>query len=103
MALNHSGASRAGVQQSPFGHQTPSIPVARSITLARIASPVSVQKKYQSLALWALRRHFQESRRLLKEGDMVAVPLSGSLGTLFDGISEKEEKQWISVDELVEQ
>jgi peroxin-6 len=103
MDLSYSGKVYAGIQQSPFGHQTPPVPMAGSITLARIASPVSVQKKYQPLVLWALRRHLHESKQLLKEGDMLAIPLNSSLGTLLDGVTEKEGKQGPSVAELADQ
>lgn len=91
------------VQKTAFGSQIPPVPAARSITLARIASPPSVQKRYQQLVLWALRKYLQESRRLLKQGDTVAVALNSSLSTLFEGVTEKEGKHSVFADELIQQ
>ncbi|KIK59642.1 hypothetical protein GYMLUDRAFT_226408 [Collybiopsis luxurians FD-317 M1] len=59
---------------SSFGSREPPIPIARSITVARIASPVSINKVYQKSFLDALRLHFYR-RRLIKQGDLVAVAI----------------------------
>lgn len=53
------------------------------------------------MVLWELRRNLHESNQLLKEGDIVAIPLNTSLGTLLDGMSEKGGAQEASVDELL--
>ncbi|BGP19899.1 hypothetical protein JCM10213_008627 [Rhodosporidiobolus nylandii] len=49
------------------------LPVAASLTLARLASPYSVNKQYQPLFLEGLKEHFQMSRRVVKQGDVIAV------------------------------
>jgi len=63
----------------PSGHRIPSLPVAKYITLSRIASPVSVDKRYEERFTTGLRKHFEqddkENKRLIKQGDVIAVPV----------------------------
>ncbi|KAF7311671.1 AAA domain-containing protein [Mycena kentingensis (nom. inval.)] len=58
---------------TPFGSGPPAIPTAKSVTIARVASPVSTNRIYQNAFLYALRTHFTSSKRLVKQGDLVAV------------------------------
>jgi peroxin-6 len=64
----------------PSGHRTPALPVAKYITLARIATPWSVDKRYEDRFTRGLRSHFEREQgvgsRLIKQGDVVAVPIS---------------------------
>jgi hypothetical protein len=63
----------------PSGHRTPSLPIAKYITLSRIASPWSVDKRYEERFTTGLRRHFEqegkERMRLIKQGDVIAIPV----------------------------
>ncbi|KAG7452765.1 AAA-domain-containing protein [Guyanagaster necrorhizus] len=61
---------------SPFGSGKPTVPTARSITVARVASPISVDRTYQSLFVTALQRHFEGAPTLVKAGDVIAVALN---------------------------
>ncbi|GAA6063493.1 hypothetical protein JCM10212_004452 [Sporobolomyces blumeae] len=56
----------------------PPLPTAASVTLARIASPHSVNKTYQPLFLDGLKEHFQTRRRVVKKGDVIAVGIEES-------------------------
>lgn len=58
---------------TPFGARKPLVPVARSITVSRIASPLSVDRGFESACLNGLRRHLQKAPRLLKQGDIITV------------------------------
>ncbi|GJN93762.1 hypothetical protein Rhopal_006819-T1 [Rhodotorula paludigena] len=49
------------------------LPTAASVTIARLASPHSVNKVFQPLFLEGLKEHFSRCRRVVKEGDVVAV------------------------------
>ena len=55
----------------------PPIPFAESLTIARIASPVSVDKSFQPLFLDALRTYFQGRRRIVRQGDLFGVAIDG--------------------------
>lgn len=64
------------IRASPFGANPPSVPTARIATLARIASPASLDRSYQSAFLHALRFYFARRKRLVKKGDVIAVRLN---------------------------
>lgn len=65
--------SSISLHPSPFGSREPSIPIAHSVTVARVASPLSINKTYQNSFLEALKTHFTLGKRLIKQGDIVAV------------------------------
>ncbi|GAA5862060.1 hypothetical protein JCM3774_006155 [Rhodotorula dairenensis] len=52
------------------------LPVASSLTIARLATPHSVNKVYQPLFLDALKEHFQSKRRKVVKGDVIAVGIA---------------------------
>ncbi|THV08077.1 AAA-domain-containing protein [Dendrothele bispora CBS 962.96] len=58
---------------SPFGSREPVVPTARSVTIARIASPFSINRTYLSLFLQALKKYFRGKRTLVKKGDIITV------------------------------
>jgi peroxin-6 len=68
-----SAVTLISLHASPFGSFNPTIPVAKTVTVARIASPFSTDRNYQLLFLRALKRHFSGIKRLVKQGDMIAV------------------------------
>jgi peroxin-6 len=67
--------SQISVQASPFGSHQPVIPIARNVTIARVASPISVDRTYQPMFLHFLKAHFASTRRLVKQGDLIAISL----------------------------
>lgn len=76
--LSHNLASSSlqiSVHPSPFGSGQPTIPTARSVTLARVASPLSVDRTYQPLFLQSLKTYFDSIPRLVKQGDIIAIGL----------------------------
>ncbi|KAH9914715.1 AAA-domain-containing protein [Fomitopsis serialis] len=64
------------LRPSPFGSQKPSIPTARSVTIARVASPISTDRAYQPLFLRALQDYFKDTTRLVKQGDIITVKIN---------------------------
>ncbi|KAF5330107.1 hypothetical protein D9758_018140 [Tetrapyrgos nigripes] len=65
--------SSLSLHPSPFGSREPVVPTARSVTIARIASPFSINRTYQSLFLQALKDYFWGKKSLVKKGDIIAV------------------------------
>ncbi|KIO23355.1 hypothetical protein M407DRAFT_27134, partial [Tulasnella calospora MUT 4182] len=64
------------IHPAPFSSaHSPPIPTATTATIARIASPHASDKTFQPLFLRALKRYFQGRVRVVKEGDIVAVPI----------------------------
>ncbi|KAF4578683.1 peroxisomal assembly protein [Pleurotus pulmonarius] len=64
---------------SPFGSLEPNIPIARSATIARVATPISTDRSYQPLFLYALKQYFEGKKRLVKEGDLIALEIDTDL------------------------
>ena len=61
------------IRASSFGSGPLDIPVVRTLSVARVASPFSTDRTYQALFLLALKQHFQGAKRLVKQGDIIAV------------------------------
>lgn len=84
------------ISPTPFGARTPSLPIAKTITLARIATTEGIDRRYEASWLKGLKRHFspRQPRRsdagprsvadettgakLLRRGDIIALPVSAS-------------------------
>jgi len=92
------------IQPSPFGQRTPPIPTAQSITVAKVASPVTTQRKYQPIILRALRKYFEGRRRLLRKGDLIAVAVDASNANIFeeglDGAEVRARRE--NLDEIID-
>lgn len=67
---------------SPFGSGQPVIPTARAVTVARIASPISVDRTYQQAFLAGLKSQFEEETKLVKSGDIISVPINSDRRTV---------------------
>ena len=76
------------IRPSPFGSANPPIPVARSVTIARVASPNSINRQYQSLFLNSLRRYFDGGKRLVKQNDIIAVSIDIDSSRWLEGIED---------------
>lgn len=69
-------SSLVKIYPSPFGSGPPVVPTARAVTVARIASPVSVDRTYERAFLQALKDHFVGRNTLLKAGDIISVAVN---------------------------
>ena len=71
------GNSELSIQlfPTPFGSGRPSVPVAQTVTIARLTSPISVDRAYQPLFLHKLHEYFRSIPRLTKQGDLIALAL----------------------------
>ncbi|EPQ30691.1 uncharacterized protein PFL1_01592 [Pseudozyma flocculosa PF-1] len=79
MTLRPLGArapSSGGEPRPPVAKTSPiPVPFADSLTIARVASPFSVDRAYQGLFLEALRTYFEGRQRICKQGDVIAVAI----------------------------
>jgi peroxin-6 len=60
------------LRASPFGNRAPAVPTAKSMTIARVASPLSTHRVYQDQFVQGLRS-FYGTGRLVKQGDLVPI------------------------------
>jgi peroxin-6 len=81
------------IQPTPFGARRPTLPAAKTVTIARIATTEGVDKRYERAWVRGLRNHFARSERIckgkgkerardikgsermVKRGDIIAVPV----------------------------
>lgn len=88
------------IQSTPFGKVPPPIPTANSISIARIASPISVHRKYQTLLIHSIRSYFDGRKRLIKQNDLLAVPFYG-LNEILVTNTPISEEQGLTIEELL--
>jgi peroxin-6 len=55
-------------------------PYAQNITIHHIRTPVSAERVYQTAVLGGLKRYFAQKIRLVRSGDVIAVPVDVQLG-----------------------
>ncbi|ONH65164.1 Peroxisomal biogenesis factor 6 [Cyberlindnera fabianii] len=56
-----------------------SIPIAQSLTVSRIASPMTLSKVYEPCFLANLKLYFESATRLVSLGDLIAIPFDSVL------------------------
>jgi peroxin-6 len=82
------------LRASPFGSRRPTIPTARTMTIARVASPLSTDRAYQPLFLHALKQYFNEehrTQRILKHGDIISTNIdTNELRTLSSRAADND-------------
>ncbi|KAG2352635.1 hypothetical protein BDR07DRAFT_1436787 [Suillus spraguei] len=77
-------SSLVWIRPSPFGNRQPAIPVARALTLSRIASPFSTGRKFETLFLQEIQSYFNACKRLVKPGDLLHVFIDTDNAELTD-------------------
>ncbi|KAF7338543.1 Peroxisomal biogenesis factor 6 [Mycena venus] len=86
------------LRSSPFGSGQPAIPTARAVTIARVASPISVDRAYQPSFLRSLKAYFNDSKRLVKHGDLIAVGVNTHISDSFSA-DETEQVEILDTDQ----
>ncbi|OCH95204.1 AAA-domain-containing protein [Obba rivulosa] len=99
------GSVQMCLRSSPFGSHRPAIPIARAITIARVASPFSTDRAYQPLFLRALQQYLKGTTRLMKQGDIIAVKINTDevrryedVDAMRGGAEDDEETQDIELE-----
>lgn len=58
-------------------------PYARDIAIHHIRTPISAERAYQTAVLGGLKRYFNRKIRLVRSGDLIAVPVDAQLGKIL--------------------
>ena len=87
------------LRSSPFGSRKPTVPTAKTVTIARVASSFSTDRTYQPLFLQALQAYFKRTTRLVKQGDIITVGIDTD-ALLRQGSLSNEEDEEDPVEEL---
>ena len=98
------GTEHLFLRSSPFASTRPTIPTARAIVIARVASPFSTDRAYQNLFLHGLQDYFKKATRIVKQGDVIAVPISTvqvhRQGEAESGTEDASHEDWDDINEL---
>ncbi|KAH8820383.1 P-loop containing nucleoside triphosphate hydrolase protein, partial [Xylogone sp. PMI_703] len=87
-----------GAQQKLLSSSRP--PFARELTLLKIATPLSTDRTMQNVLFAGLKRHFARHTRLVRKGDLIAVPIDEDLGrTLYQPSTTDDD---FEVDDLLQ-
>ncbi|RFU30058.1 hypothetical protein B7463_g6293, partial [Scytalidium lignicola] len=75
-------------------------PFARELTLLKIATPLSTDRTMQNVLFAGLKRHFARHTRIVRKGDLIAVPIDEDLGrTLYQPSTADDD---FEVDDLLQ-
>ena len=66
-------------------------PIAREVTLLRVSSPLSTERTLQTGIFTALKHHFEYKRRILRQGDLIALAVDTGASRLFAQSSGSQE------------
>ena len=58
-------------------------PTARELILLRVSTPLSTERALQAGLFTALKQHFESKRRILRQGDLIALPVDLSISRLL--------------------
>ena len=58
-------------------------PVAKELTILRVSTPLSTERALQSGIFAALKQHFEQKRRIVRQGDLIALPIDVSTSRLL--------------------
>ncbi|KAI0003309.1 P-loop containing nucleoside triphosphate hydrolase protein [Russula compacta] len=61
------------LQAAPDGIRSRNLPTAKAVTIARVTSRLSTNRSYQPLVLQGLKSFFDRKKRLIRQGDLLAV------------------------------
>ncbi|OCT48931.1 Peroxisomal biogenesis factor 6 [Cladophialophora carrionii] len=66
-------------------------PVAKEVVLSKIADPTTTNPSFQSTLFSSLQFHLQSKKRVLKKGDLIAVPVDQELGRAITSAGSSDE------------
>ncbi|TLD24691.1 AAA-domain-containing protein [Venturia nashicola] len=72
-------------------------PLAKEVTLQKLATPLSSDRLLQPSLFAGLKEYFEQQRRLVKSGDMVAIAIDEALGrSVFQGSDDAANDEVLS-------
>lgn len=74
-ARNTNNASKVNNATSP--------PVAKEMTIVRVSTPLSTERALQSGIFASLKQHFENKRRILRQGDLIGLPIDAGASRLL--------------------
>ncbi|KAK5131865.1 hypothetical protein LTR08_000532 [Meristemomyces frigidus] len=67
-------------------------PTASEVVLRKIVTPLSTERALNNVLFANLKEHFERKQRIVKTGDLIAIPIDESLGrSLYEGNIEQDD------------
>ncbi|EDN96515.1 hypothetical protein SS1G_01441 [Sclerotinia sclerotiorum 1980 UF-70] len=73
-------------------------PVAKELTLMKISTPASNERTLQNALFAGLKKHFAGKTRIVRKGDLIAVPIDEALGRTLSQSSTSED---LEIDDML--
>jgi peroxin-6 len=73
-------------------------PFARELTLQKISTPFSTERPLQNALFAGLKKHFASRTRIVRKGDLVAIPIEEDLGRILYQPTAAED---LEIDDLL--
>ena len=80
-------SSSCPAQKKSKVNTTAAPPLARELTLLRVATPLSTERALQTGLFTALKHYFEIKRRILQRGDLIALPIDVGTSRLLSSPS----------------
>ena len=72
-------------------HESPSPPVAGAIGLRKLSTPIAHERSLDPSILYAIERYFKQKQRVVKAGDLIAIPIDLGLGRALQHSNTSDE------------
>ncbi|KAK4560709.1 peroxisomal assembly protein [Recurvomyces mirabilis] len=84
-------AAKRGMTQRPPSSASRQPPIASEVTLRKVVTPLSSERALSHILFANLKEYFESRQRIVNAGDLIAIPIDGSLGrSLYEGEAEQE-------------
>ncbi|KAK5117618.1 hypothetical protein LTR62_005041 [Meristemomyces frigidus] len=91
LPLPKRSALRRQLSQRPASSASRQPPVATEVTLRKIVTPLSSERALGNILFANLKEHFEHRQRIVKAGDLIAIPIDENLGrSMYEGEVEQE-------------
>jgi peroxin-6 len=86
---------RQSIKRNPSGRpgsaSPPAPPVAAEMTLRKVVTPISSERALNNMLFANLKEHLERKQRIVKDGDLIAVPIDETLGrSIYEGEAEQD-------------
>lgn len=67
-------------------------PVAKEVTVRKFSTPIAHEKSLDSSLRWALENYFKQSARIVKQDDLIGIPIDQTLGKALNAPTTGEDE-----------
>lgn len=92
LAVNKRPVVKRGLTPRPASSVARQPRTALEVTLRKIVTPLSTERALNNVLFANLKEHFERKQRVVKAGDLIAIPIDESLGrSLYEGNLEQDD------------